>query len=268
MGKRLKRLPSPSMGVAFVALLAALGGTAVALPGSNTVTTGDIKKGAVKSSDVKNSSLTRSDIKNSTLRGSDVGSNTLTGSDINEGSLGTVPSANTANTASTATSAGNAGSVGGQQIVKFNFARPSSSARATIFSVGGFTLTSDCDAAGDIDLDGTTSVANSQIMIKGTNDDQTPNSDTFTDDDGASDADETVTITPLSDDEQQDSDTAFNPGDNENFQGDAYFDDTLHNLTYVSGTGTIVTAQFLVQEITNGLGTTNDCFVQGHAIVG
>ncbi len=72
MAERFRRLPSPSMAVAFIALLAALGGTAVALPGKNGVKSDDIAKGAVNSSDVKNSSLTTSDIKNSTLRGSDI----------------------------------------------------------------------------------------------------------------------------------------------------------------------------------------------------
>ncbi len=39
----LARRPSPAMAVAFVALLAALSGTAIALPGTNTVDSGDIK---------------------------------------------------------------------------------------------------------------------------------------------------------------------------------------------------------------------------------
>lgn len=98
MGNRLRRLPSPSMTVAFVALLAALTGTAVALPGSNSVTTGDIVTGGVKSSDVRNSAI----------EGKDVKANTLTGSDISESSLGEVPNANNADTAANATNATNA----------------------------------------------------------------------------------------------------------------------------------------------------------------
>jgi hypothetical protein len=50
--KRYSRRPSPAMAVAFIALLAALSGTAVALPGKNTVDSGDIKKGAVKRGDL------------------------------------------------------------------------------------------------------------------------------------------------------------------------------------------------------------------------
>ena len=48
----LKRLPSPGLVVGVVALIAALSGTAIALPGKNTVDSGDIKKGAVKTSDI------------------------------------------------------------------------------------------------------------------------------------------------------------------------------------------------------------------------
>ena len=92
MRKRLPRIPSPAMGIAFVALLAALRGTAVALPGSNTVTSGDIRNGAVRTQDIRNS----------TVRGRDVRSNTLTGSDVNENSLTKVPRAGIADLAGAA----------------------------------------------------------------------------------------------------------------------------------------------------------------------
>jgi uncharacterized secreted protein with C-terminal beta-propeller domain len=86
------------MAVAFVALLAALTGTAVALPGTNSVDSGDIKNSQVKTQDIKNS----------TIAGKDVKSNTITGSDVNESSLGKVPSATAADSATTATTATNA----------------------------------------------------------------------------------------------------------------------------------------------------------------
>jgi len=113
MRRRTRNMPSASMVVAFTALLLALGGTAVALPGSNTVTSGDIVRGGVRSSDIKNNSVRSGDIRNSTIRGKDVRNGTLRGADINEGSLGTVPSANTANSADTANSANNANNLGG-----------------------------------------------------------------------------------------------------------------------------------------------------------
>ena len=47
-----KRLPSPAIIVAIVALVAALGGSAVALQGKNSVKSNDIAPGAVKGKDI------------------------------------------------------------------------------------------------------------------------------------------------------------------------------------------------------------------------
>jgi hypothetical protein len=99
------------MAVAFIALLAALSGTAVALPGKNTVDSGDIKNGQVKTKDIRNNAVTTKKVKNNNLRSNDVRNNTLTGNDINEGSLGQVPSANIANSANTANTATTANSL-------------------------------------------------------------------------------------------------------------------------------------------------------------
>jgi hypothetical protein len=104
--------PSPAMVVAFVALLAALSGTAVALPGTNTVDSGDIKQGAVKTKDIangavttkklKNGAVATKKLKNGAVNSQKVKDESLTGADINESTLGEVPSANTANTAGNA----------------------------------------------------------------------------------------------------------------------------------------------------------------------
>ncbi len=111
--------PSPAMAVAFVALLAALSGTAVALPGSNTVDSGDLKRGAVKNSDIARAAVTGSKIQNGAITGSKIGNGTITGAKlandtvtgalINESTLGTVPRADRANTAGTADRANTAG---------------------------------------------------------------------------------------------------------------------------------------------------------------
>jgi hypothetical protein len=103
--------PSPAMALAFVALLAALSGTAVALPGKNTVDSGDIKNGQVKTKDIRNNAVTTKKVKNNNLRSIDVRNNSLTGADINEGSLGQVPSANTANSATNANTATTANNI-------------------------------------------------------------------------------------------------------------------------------------------------------------
>ena len=49
--------PSPALVVAMVALIAAVSGTALALPGKNSVKSNDIAKGAVKGKDIKNEAV-------------------------------------------------------------------------------------------------------------------------------------------------------------------------------------------------------------------
>jgi hypothetical protein len=113
---RFPRRPSPAMAVAFVALLAALSGTAVALPGKNTVDSGDIKKGAVKRGDIGRNAVNGGKIANNAVGGADVRNNGLTGDDVNEGTLGAVPNAtnaNSANSANSANTAGNSQQLGG-----------------------------------------------------------------------------------------------------------------------------------------------------------
>src|SRR4051794_13181245 len=83
-----RRAPSPSMAVAFVALLLALCGTAIALPGRSSVKADDIAKNAVTGKKVKN--------------------NSITGADVLESKLGTVPSAATPRSADTAAAANTA----------------------------------------------------------------------------------------------------------------------------------------------------------------
>jgi hypothetical protein len=53
----ISRRPSPALLVAVIALVAALAGTATALPGKNKVDKNDIKKGAVKSKAIKKNAV-------------------------------------------------------------------------------------------------------------------------------------------------------------------------------------------------------------------
>ena len=57
MLRRLKRLPSPGLVVSVVALVVALTGVAVALPGRNSVQSNDIKPKNVKRSDIARKSV-------------------------------------------------------------------------------------------------------------------------------------------------------------------------------------------------------------------
>jgi hypothetical protein len=138
--------PSPAMAVAFIALLAALSGTAIALPGKNSVDSGDIKNGNVKTKDIKNNDVRSGDVRNSTLTGGDVKDNSLTGADINESTLGTVPNANSANSANSATTANSANSANAA-----NHANSADSANTanSAASVSGFQHTGQARITGD-----------------------------------------------------------------------------------------------------------------------
>jgi hypothetical protein len=162
MRKLLANLPSPAMAVAFVALLAALSGTATALQGKNTVDSGDIKNGVVKSEDIKNGgvgskdikngAVTSKKIKNGAVTSAKVKDGSLTGTDINESTLGKVPSAANADTATNATNATNANraasaaSVDGVKVSKQ--VRANDGQTLTIAESAGFRLELACDVAG------------------------------------------------------------------------------------------------------------------------
>jgi hypothetical protein len=66
-------VPSPALVIAIVALSVALGGSALALPGKNSVNSGDIKKGAVKSSDIGDGSIKAKDVADGSLGPADLG---------------------------------------------------------------------------------------------------------------------------------------------------------------------------------------------------
>lgn len=101
-----KSIPSPALIVALIALFVALGGTAAALRGSNTVFSNDIVKGAVKNGDLANLSVTNPKldagaitgikVADGSLGGADVASNSLRGEQIDESTLSKVPAAGNA----------------------------------------------------------------------------------------------------------------------------------------------------------------------------
>ena len=132
MLNRLKRLPSPALVIAFIALVAALGtGSAVALVGKNTVAADDIKKNAVGASEIKKNAVGASEIKSSAVRSSEVQNNSLTGADIDESSLNV---------------GGGGGGGGGANIVSFS-TRLSANQTQTK-TIGNFTVTSATNGAG------------------------------------------------------------------------------------------------------------------------
>jgi hypothetical protein len=141
--------PSPAMIVAFVALVAALSGTAVALPGKNLITSDDIKKGAVKSPDIGRGAVSSTKLRNGAVTNPKVGNGSVTtaklrndavtGEKVNEDTLGQVPSA---------TSAANANTVGGlapSGVVRTAFAGHGID---TLVGVSGTALTTTITAPG------------------------------------------------------------------------------------------------------------------------
>jgi hypothetical protein len=82
MERALRYRPSPSLIIACLALIVALGGTAIGLPGKKEIDKNDLRKNVVKSKNVKDDSLN--------------------GNDVDEGSFGQVPSAANATNAATA----------------------------------------------------------------------------------------------------------------------------------------------------------------------
>jgi hypothetical protein len=67
------RIPRPATVIASIALVAALGGTAaIALPGKNTVRSGDIVNGAVGKSDLDRNSVGSAEVRNDSLDAGDI----------------------------------------------------------------------------------------------------------------------------------------------------------------------------------------------------
>ncbi len=106
---KLRRLrPSPGAVIGTVALVFALSGVAVALPGKNSVVTKDIKKNAVTSVKVKNAAITEAKLGDGAVTTAKLGADAVTGAKVNEATLGKVPSATSADSAAKATSADSA----------------------------------------------------------------------------------------------------------------------------------------------------------------
>ena len=74
---------APALVISIVALFAALSGAAVALPGTETVNSGDIKNESVKSVDLKDGqAVTSDDVTDESLTGADLADGTVAGAEI------------------------------------------------------------------------------------------------------------------------------------------------------------------------------------------
>ncbi len=76
------RRPSPGTVIAVIALFVALGGTAEALHGHNTVKSDDIASGAVKGTDIAANAVKSGKIKPKEVKGSDIGAEAVGSSEL------------------------------------------------------------------------------------------------------------------------------------------------------------------------------------------
>src|SRR5512132_1462763 len=134
MGRVFSRLPSPATAVAFIALVAALSGSALALPGTGTVNSGDIKNNSIRSKDLRNNDVRSKDVRN----------DSLTGNDVNESTFGKVPSAGNADNATNAATAANAAAVGGYRIERVAPFTLTDGQTKEVLTVGPFTVPARC----------------------------------------------------------------------------------------------------------------------------
>jgi hypothetical protein len=139
MRRMLKWRPSPALVISIIALFAAIGGVAGALPGKNKVDSGDIRKNAIKSADIA--------------------PNAAKGADVKESSFGVVPNA---------ANAANAGAIGGNRVLRFQLIGPAPIGNTMILDLGGLQLFASCPA-GAVNLTATTTVGDGEISTTTTN---------------------------------------------------------------------------------------------------
>jgi len=140
MRKIVRRLPSPAMVVACIALAVALGGTsyaAIKLP-RNSVGTAQLRKNAVVASKLSTRSVGPQKLQNNAVTTRTVKDNQLTGAKIAESTLGQVPSAKKADTAADAALAA------GNTVKRFATTVAPGGAQATVLDLNGITITLGC----------------------------------------------------------------------------------------------------------------------------
>jgi hypothetical protein len=236
------------MAIAFVALLAALSGSAIALPGSNGVNSGDVKNNSLASKDIKNNSLTGKDLRNGRVGSADVKNDGLTGTDINEGTLATVPSANVANSAAVANQANAAGA---GTIRKLNYRAVDDAAPATVFNEAGVSIVASCPG-GTATLEATSGTSTGLARVTTANLSQSV--------DSAADDDGTRVV------EYEEVDT-FESGDTidmlpADFGGDGT-DSIQGSASFVMSNNAVITIDYMSEEGAN----LADCVLAGTAIV-
>jgi hypothetical protein len=231
--------PSPAMIVALIALFVAMGGVSYGFATgtidsrelkNNDVRSRDIRNNEIRTKDLRNNEVRGIDIRNSTVQGRDVALNTITGEDVREDTLQKVPTATQADSATTADS------VAGLKLHRISYAAAEGSAKQTVLSAGGLTITAECQSGPAMELVANPAAdqPNSQIATNGW-----PSFD----------------------------DADFDPGDDlsTTFVGEAIRSGTI---AFTGSKGSVVTMNVLAIEHENGIHGTNDCGFFGTAAEG
>lgn len=79
-GKVQRRRPSAALVVSMTALVMSISGVAVALPGKNTVNSGDIVNETVRGTDIRDGGVGSPEIANGSINGADIAENAITSS--------------------------------------------------------------------------------------------------------------------------------------------------------------------------------------------
>jgi hypothetical protein len=163
MKRILRRLPSPAMVVACLALTVALGGTgyaAIKLP-RNSVGSAQLRKDAVVAKKLSARSVGPQKLQNNAVTNRSVKDSAITGAKVVESTLDKVPSA------ANADAAANAATVGGNTMRRFVANVAPGGAEATALSLNGLTISLSCPG-GSVALRGSnTSGEAAQVEFRG-----------------------------------------------------------------------------------------------------
>jgi hypothetical protein len=173
-----RRLPSPALVVAGLALAVALGGTAYAasaLP-RNSVGNQQLKAGSVSAVKLAKGSVTSRQIKDHTIVAADLAKNAI------PALIGKVASATHADTADRATSAARAdiaGSVSGASFTTIDYRVGASTPAQTIVGANGLTVAASCDDSGTLLLSLSSATADAQYALLATDETGNVRGDSF-----------------------------------------------------------------------------------------
>jgi hypothetical protein len=145
---RMRKLPSPALVIAFIALVAAIGtGSAWALSGSNSVFADDIRANAVGASEIKANAVGGSEIRANAVRGSELANNTVTSGKVRDNSLtGADIDESTLNLPNTGGGGGGGGGNTGPNLISFTKRLAANETQTQ--TVGNFTVSSATNGAG------------------------------------------------------------------------------------------------------------------------